>query len=385
MLTTDNVDPYIARMQSFMERRFEILMTYTEEEVRTAQEQEENDDDDDSNDVLYTHYRQTPSTFYTMTGFTVSEFDRLYQMSQSTFVFKGRGRRSKISPRDIMYILLNYIRRYPRIEEMAASINLKPSTLSKLLTRAVPVASSCWSRLFVIKPSLDGDFYIDQAFPETCCIVDATVQQINTPTGDFDDQKAYFSGKHHIYCLKSQVVTDMKGAALHVHAGVPGATHDLEVFRQTLPELTLIMDHHEDITHKIAGDKGYQSGDIECLVTPHKGKPENLTRPEKLFNERINKARVVVENFFGRLKSRYAIVGSKYRGDHEHYEAYFKLCCALVNYEIRQCGHSLRREDGDYYRRFLCHIKNIEEEKERKLREKRLQQRENRLRRNSDL
>jgi hypothetical protein len=366
----------------------EELMTYTEEEVRIAVEQEEQMDEDDVGvpDVLYPKYKQTPSIFYSMTGFTINEFDRLYQMSEIAFIFKGRGRRTKMSPRDIMYLVLHYTRRYPRIEEMANSFTINSSTLSKLLLKAIPAASSHWSKLFINEPAMNDDIFIDHSFAETCCIVDATVQQINRPIGAFDDAKQYFSGKHHMYCLKSQVFTDMKGTAIHVHSGIPGATHDLELFRATISELDHIMQHHEGILpYKVAGDKGYQAADINSLVTPHKGRVDTLTRPQLIFNERLNRARVVVENYFGRLKSRHAIIGSKYRNDHEHYADYFKICCALVNYEIRQCGHGLRREDGDYYRRSLCHQKKNEEEKEKQRKEKRQQQRENRLRKNSDL
>ena len=69
---------------------------------------------------------------------------------------------------------------------------------------------------------------------------------------------------------------------------------------------------------KVLADKGYQANDVPELVTSIKGPPDKLSRKDNAFNERIGKTRIVVENFFGRLKNRYTIIGSVYRHSHEH-------------------------------------------------------------------
>jgi hypothetical protein len=43
----------------------------------------------------------------------------------------------------------------------------------------------------------------------------------------FEEARRYCSAKHHLYCLKSQVITDCQGTALLVVAGVPKAMHDM--------------------------------------------------------------------------------------------------------------------------------------------------------------
>ena len=86
---------------------------------------------------------------------------------------------------------------------------------------------------------------------------------------------------------------------------------------------------------------------------PVKGSPENLRREDNAFNERIGKTRIFVENFFfGRMKNRHAIIGAVYRNSLDLYNKIFTLCCALTNFEIRLCGHGLRKEDGDLYSKF---------------------------------
>jgi hypothetical protein len=298
-----------------------------------------------------------------MTGFTIANFDRLHQFNELLFTFKRRGKKTQISPKDILFLLLNYVRRYPRIEEMAAAFDLRTPTLGKILNKAIAVAAPFWTTLFITQPALNDPLPSDPTFPEASFIVDATVQQIKRPIGSFDDQKQWYSGKHGIYCLKAQVITNMNGVAVHICSGVRGATHDLEIFRKTQCELDTIIEHHEELPDKVLGDKGYQAQDIECLITPHKGRIENLTRTEKAFNDRHAKSRIVIENFFGRLKSRYAIISTKYRSDHDHYHDAFSLCCALVNFEIRNCSSPLRKEDADFYARMNVQIRNEEDER----------------------
>ena len=77
-----------------------------------------------------------------------------------------------------------------------------------------------------------------------------------------------------------------------------------------------------------------------------------------LFNNRLGKVRIIVENFFGRLKMRYDIMKSRYRGDHDIYECYFKICAALVNFEIVMLGHPLRNDDSDFYQKFMAKKKD---------------------------
>ena len=132
---------------------------------------------------------------------------------------------------------------------------------------------------------------------------------------------------------------------------------------------------------KVLADKGYQANDVPELVTPIKGTPDKLSRQDNAFNERIGKTRIVVENFFGRLKNRYAIIGSVYRHSHELYPKIFNLCCAFTNFEIRLCGHGLRKEDGDWYSKFYTN--DIEAMRNRALdqKDKRKRARERRIER----
>ena len=72
-----------------------------------------------------------------------------------------------------------------------------------------------------------------------------------------------------------------------------------------------------------------------------------MTISEKEENDRISHDRVIVENYFGRLKSLWGVCSHKWEWDRQSYDIFFRACLALTNYSVRCCP--LRREDGDNY------------------------------------
>ena len=81
----------------------------------------------------------------------------------------------------------------------------------------------------------------------------------------------------------------------------------------------------------------------------------DLDKQQNIHNEKLGKIRVIVENFFGRLKMRYGIMRETYRGDHSLYPSLFVICCALVNFEIAFANHPLR-DEGQYYVRQITRL-----------------------------
>jgi hypothetical protein len=148
---------------------------------------------------------------------------------------------------------------------------------------------------------------------------------------------------------------------MHVVAGEPGATHDLKLFRAHEDELIQLLRstlHVGDPT-RILADKGYIGFHDERLrlVTPHKQpRGANLTSEQKKHNTHVAKARVVVENFFGRLSVKFHIMVSRWQFDDDFYPVVFEICCALVNFDILTgSGGALRAEDGLQYGLILTH------------------------------
>jgi len=135
-------------------------------------------------------------------------------------------------------------------------------------------------------------------------------------------------------------------------SGVPGSVHDVTIARETIDDLTRLLqkteaeaeDTDEEDTWAFMGDSGYQGLQHTVrAVLPQKRRPgHELTRAQKRFNTNLSSVRVVCENYYGRLKKKFRIMVDKYRGAREEYEHVFKACAALTNFDIQH--HPLRSE-----------------------------------------
>jgi hypothetical protein len=143
-------------------------------------------------------------------------------------------------------------------------------------------------------------------------VVDAMVQKREWPAASLEEARRYFSGKHWIYCLKSQVVTNRQGLALHAVAGVPGSVYDLMLFRSTVTELEELVASKPNESTKILADKeyiGFTDSQILQHMTPSK-KSRNgvLSQAQLAANNKFGSIRVIIENYFGRLSNRFLIM-----------------------------------------------------------------------------
>lgn len=269
-----------------------------------------------------------------------------------------------MKPVDLIVILLNYLRCYPRFERGAFTFNLKISTYEKYVKTSFVAVKDFFYQRFVTNPAEHLDLPISETYPDAPYGVDATVQKIYTPIVQFVMAKQFFSGKHYRYCIKSQMICDSFGSALHVASGYVGSMHDMQIFRQNIQSFQdEIVSTHPDAGTKILTDKGYISNEFSSLLTtPVKGLPYDLSPEENEHNQKLASARVVVERFFGKLKIKFYIMKNDFRGDRDEYSNYFKLCIALTKIEIRQCGNPLSQDDSNFYERWIANLIYIEKQ-----------------------
>ena len=356
--------------------RIDQVLAMTDAEVDAINKRTEGEEVEKNQ--IFTKMSERPEVFFTLTGYHLEEFEELHKIVEKSLITTGRGRRTPLSTRDILFLLLYYLRRYPRFEEAAAMLSMRVSTLQTIIGTNIPKVSAVLKKK-MIDELPDEYIQLSQDFPECSYVVDATVQETNRPALSFDDAKVYFSGKHYKYCLKSQVITTLGGIAVHVVAGIAGSVHDKSLFDQNYASFSNeVIAHHPDKPRKILADKGYQEKDSDKLVTPFKGNPLLLTASQNTFNEKLGCERIIIENYFGRLKLRFQIMYEKYRGDKTEYADVFVLCCALLNFEIIHCGHALRESDKKFYERFKALMGFDKEKIEKERKKKRKQQAEER-------
>jgi hypothetical protein len=141
---------------------------------------------------------------------------------------------------------------------------------------------------------------------------------------------------------------------------VKRSVHDLEVFRRALNDLYRLPEGHPNEPTKILADKGYigfNDSPLVKLVTPHEKPPHGfLSDAQVRSNQRLSSARVVVENYFGRLATRFHPMVRRWRFDDAFYPDVFGICCALANYDILLGGGTLQSTEGDQYGSMLTRI-----------------------------
>ena len=374
MIDLEHVSSFAREVSKYLEERRKKMEEVAEEEIKAAME---DDDIEEDPHPLFDKVSSNQHDFYVLTGFRVNEFERLFNDLETCLTFKGRGRRTKFHPKDVLVLLLIYIRRYPRFEEMSAYFKIKVSTLEKIILRAIDVASKVVKRNYIEALPLD-ELPSWDPFNDCTLIVDATVQAIPRPKGPFEAIKPWYSGKHEMYCLKSQVVINRAGLAVHIVSSKPGSIHDLKILKESMPDIDKFLEQFPDHGKKILADKGYVCDELnDRLVTPHKG--NMLTHEQIKFNEQLSKVRIKVENFFGRMKNCFMITSEKYRGDQSKYNDIFCLCAGLVNFQIGVLNKPLNKDDHDFFCRHhaLLHLET--QNRREKEAEKRKRQKEARI------
>lgn len=197
-------------------------------------------------------------------------------------------------------------------------------------------------------------------FPEAKYATDVIFQHSNRPCGNVKENRHYFSGKHHLYGLKTEVSVLPNGIAIGCSKVYPGSVADITIFRKRLSihklwtekdenevdELQDLGEMHSNFPKNWAllADKGYHGIQTDVRAIIPKKKPVNgaLSSGDRTRNANISHDRVIVENFFGRLCT-FGLFAQKWRWDEDKYTMFFQTGVALTNVSIMFNG--LRASD----------------------------------------
>lgn len=117
------------------------------------------------------------------------------------------------------------------------------------------------------------------------------------------------------------------GAVAFISDPYPGARHDFALFQGSVSkyrdflakepgdELLEDLDRGQDQWALLA-DKGYIGAEayLRALIPKKSTAARPLTPEEMAYNQRLSNARVICENFYGRMKGLFRICTDRYRG-----------------------------------------------------------------------
>ena len=198
---------------------------------------------------------------------------------------------------------------------IACLFGLGTSTVGKIVLETCEVIVKVLLPKFVkfpsselaIKEIVDG-FENIWGFPQAVGAIDGTHIPILKPV---DSPSDYYNRKS-FYSIIIQGVVDFRGRFMDINVGWPGKVHDARVFANSsffhrvnsgvyLPNWTREI-KKVDVPLCILGDPAYPL--LPWLMKPY-AESVALTNSQRIFNYRQSRARMVVENAFGRLKGRW--------------------------------------------------------------------------------
>jgi hypothetical protein len=292
-------------------------------------------------DPIYQEYSEDSGLFKALCGFSLRDFNILYDLLSGVLDVQRRGRHRVIGPRDSLLIFLHWIRTANSMATIAQSLRICEDTLYRRIRELIHLVHDPLVNQF-ITGCANAPFTAGEAFPGCGLIVDATVQYRGRPVGRYEEARKYLSGKHRLFCLKSQVITNRSGCALHIVAGIPGSIHDFHLFKDNLKSVEDLIAGHRGEPCGILADMGY-IGPLDSttvkLTTPHKTPPRGYLTPQQTHANRVlSSERVIIENFFGRLSAKFNLMVRRWAFEDDVYPPVFRICCALTNFDIRFDG-----------------------------------------------
>jgi len=316
-----------------------------------------------------------------MTNFYRQEYLDLIAILNPVFAQNKTRGKKLISDHDGFLVLLTWFKHYETFGKLCVTFNVTQSVIQAKISRMLKIVSGPLIQHFIRKIYREEQVRTNIRFPdfgEAVAVIDCTVQKINRPKMSFQEAKGFFSDKHKMYCLKKETVHAPNGEAMYVSNYYLGAVHDFTIFKDSIekhkdyltktPEEVPINDEGMGVDDfptewGMMMDKGYTGAqDLLRAIMPKK-KPirGRLTLEEKELNRLIASNRIIIENFYGRLKTLWKILFEQYRNEHNIYDLIFDTCVALTNFNISI--NPLRDEESLTYRIILREYTREEERK----------------------
>jgi len=296
-----------------------------------------------------------PSTFKSLTGLEVSEFDSFYKKAEASYREYenkrlarpdrkrkvGAGYPFKLSLQERLLMFLFYYRVYTTSTLTGILFNLDQSTVLKNIRKLEPLIKEILpipSKLHDKAKRLQTVEEIEAVFPGFKAFVDATEQEIPRPRNK-RKRKSHYSGKKKRHTVKTQLTVNSNGLIIHKTGHVSGRMHDYSLFKRSRPHLPDKVEEEGDLGY-LGVKKDFPQLDFVVPFkkkNPGRGKrgvkAEELPPEQKAFNRRLASERVVSEHTNSRVK-KFRIWGDEFRNRLRHYDVMTDIVSGIVNFRI---------------------------------------------------
>jgi hypothetical protein len=261
--------------------------------------------------------RRHQKQFRGWSGVTVAEFDELYRHFEPAWTQAekarlharprqralGGGGDYRLDLETRLLMVLVWLRHYLTGETIGYLFGVNQSTVSRTLTRILPVLQTlAQQQMQGPKPPGGRRSFreFQQAQPDLFAIFDVTEQSVNNPQDD-RQSRAYFSGKQRRPTCKTAIQVNEEGLIRQLSPTTPGSMADVTHLRQSgllaqvPPQVIVVADS--------AFVGLYQDLPDHSVLVPHKAARNHPLRPsEQLANRELSAIRIKVENVFAQLK-----------------------------------------------------------------------------------
>lgn len=327
----------------------------------------------------------------TTTNFTATELDELWGHVSTPALSRwnvGRGRKVSHKAKDVMMMALSVLKRGEPWDVLALSFGSSSSVFEKMISNYVDAITDYIYNTFVSQVAktmsmqrLSADNRIFRHFPVARYATDVRFQETNRPSGNHSESKPFFSGKHGLYGIKTEVSVLPIGLAVDMSVPCKGSVSDKIIMQERVSvhvKLTkkmtdeMVINDNEVLKEQypnswcILADKGYQGMAelVRCITPQKKPKGRALSLAEQGRNRDIAADRIIVENYFGRLCSLWGLMHKRFCWNFDKYYDWHRLAVALTNFHIMK--HPLRDEDGEFWKRVHFNMAEISESKAKK-------------------
>jgi hypothetical protein len=285
-------------------------------------------------------------------GISKGQFDLLVSRCEDALWHNGRGRGSKLTPRQRMFMVLMEARTGFRHGDLGHRLGVGQSVVSRLDAQTVMRIQPVMEEMIAEEKATRHDMQFED-FPDAVAAVDVTELEIQKPK---DEPREFFSGKKGHHHVKLLVAVGRNGLCWYAYIQLPecnGRHHDMNVFRASgfVHELEFtVRSRHGLVTnyYPVLMDSGFQGaqhliGDAAIFPTRKPRGGDQMDDQEET-NQMIQKGRGIVERFFGRMKMKFALMHGTFRRHRNELPAWALLCVVLTNLDIRD-GHPLNAND----------------------------------------